>query len=191
MNHKLALIACLVLGLLVAPPAAAQSDELTATPTSTTTATPSSSSTNSTSLLAVDQHTDLVDKRYNRNTGTLTLTFEADRYAPISLLVIEDTDSSTGSATFTKRYLQPDETTEVQIEASPNTRVWISTDLSQENGVVHFVQTTEGSALISGPWTAADVRDAALASASGVALMVLYRLVVERSAVNKDGERVA
>ncbi|WP_256288335.1 hypothetical protein [Halobellus inordinatus] len=189
MNHKLALIACLVLGLLVAPPAAAQSDEPTAT--STTTATPSSSSTNSTSLLAVDRHTDLVDKRYNRNTGTLTLTFEADRYAPISLLVIEDTGSSTGSATFTKRYLQPGETTEVQIEAPPNTRVWISTDLSQQNGVVHFVQTTEGSALISGPWTAADVRDAALASASGVALMVLYRLVVERSAVNKNGERVA
>jgi len=188
MNLKHTLIACLVLGLVVAPPAVAQSDEPTPT---TSTATSSPTNSTAASLLAVDRQTDLVDKQYNRNTGTLTLTFRSDRYAPVSLLVIEDTEASTGSATFAKRYLQPGETTEVQIEAPPNTRVWVSTDLSQQNGVVHYVKTTEGSALISGPWTAADVRDAGLASASGVALMVLYRLVIERSAVNKDGERVA
>ena len=151
----------------------------------------SESATNSTSILAVDGSTNLVDKSYNRDTGVLTLTFESDRYTPVSLFVIEDTDSSTGSATYQERYLQPNERTEVQIQAPPNTRVWISTDQSQQNGVVHFVKTTDGGALIGGPFTGADVRDAGFASAAGVALMVLYRLVVERSAVNKDGERFA
>jgi len=188
MNHKHTLILAVLLGLLVAPPVAAQSTE---TPTPTTATPTPSSSTNATSILAIDERTDLVDKSYNRQTGVLTLTFKSDRYAPVSLLVIEETDASTGSAKFREAYLQPNQETKVQIQAPPNSRVWISTDLSQQNGVVHFVKTTEGSALISGPWTAADVRDAGLASAAGVALMVLYRLVRERSAVDKTGERVA
>jgi len=188
MNHKHTLVLAVLLGLLVAPPVAAQSTE---TPTPTTATPTPSSSTNATSILAVDEYTNLVDKSYDRNSGVLTLTFEADRYAPISLLVVEDTDASTGSATFREQYLQPNQRTEVRIEAPPNSRVWISTDLSQQNGQIHFVKTSEGSALIGGPWTAADVRDAGLASAAGVALMVLYRLVRERSAVDKTGERVA
>jgi len=166
-------------------PAAAQSNQ-TATPTATP-----ASSTNSTAILAVDPATNLVDKSYNRNTGTLTLTFESDRYAPVNLLVVEETDSQSGSANFRSVYLQPNQKTQVQIRAPPNSRVWISTDLARENGRISFVKTTESGGLLTGPWSGADVRDAALASASGVALMVLYRLVVERSAINKDGERVA
>jgi len=185
MNHKLTLIAMVLLALLVAPPAAAQSTEQP-----TTTATPTNAE-NSTSMLAVDDRTNLVEKSYNRDSGVLTLTFESQRYAPVQLLVIEDTDASTGTATFQTANINPGQRTEVQIEAPPNSRVWISTDLSRQNGELHFVKTTEGSALLSGPWSGADVRDAASASAAGVALMVLYRLVLERSAVNKDGERVA
>lgn len=176
-------LCCIALGSLVAP-AAAQSTE---TPTQT----PTAESENATSILALDSQTDLVEKSYNRDTGVLTLTFESDRYAPVSLLVIEDTDASTGSATFAERNIQPNQPTEVQIEAPPDSRVWISTDLSRQNGELHFVKTTDSGALLSGPWSGADVRDAAFASAAGVALMVLYRLVVEHSAINKDGERVA
>lgn len=181
-------LCCIAIGSLVAP-AAAQSNQ-TATATTTATSTPTSS-TNSTAILAVDKQTNLVEKSYNRDTGILTLTFETDRYTSISLLAIEDTDASTGSATFQGTNLDPNTRTQVQIQAPPNSRVWISTDLSRRNGEIHFVQTTEGSGIISGPWTATDVRDAAFASAAGVALMVLYRLVLEHSAINKDGERVA
>jgi hypothetical protein len=178
------LIVAIALGSLVAP-AAAQSNETTPTATQTP------QSTNATSMLAIDPQTNLVEKSYNRDTGVLTLTFESDRYTPVDLLVIEDTDASTGTASFQSAHLQPGQRTEVQIEAPPNSRVWISTDLSKEAGELHFVKTTEGSALLSGPWSGADVRDAGFASASGVALMVLYRLVLEHSAVNKNGERVA
>ena len=185
MPRKLLILVIVAIALASSvAPAAAQATETT---TATSTATP----TNSTSILAVDSQTDLVEKSYNRDTGVLTLTFESDRYAPIDLLVIEDTDASTGTASFQSSYLQPNQQTEVQIEAPPNSRVWISTDLSKEAGELHFVKTTEGSALLSGPWSGADVRDAGFASASGVALMVLYRLVLEHSAVNKNGERVA
>ncbi|WP_156105804.1 hypothetical protein [Halobellus rufus] len=190
MNHKPVLIAVVLLALLVAPPAAAQATDQPTNSTATPTATPQPED-NSTAILALDGRTDVVEKSYNRNTGVLTLTFESQRYAPVQLLVIEDTDASTGSASFQTANLNPGERTEVQIEAPPNSRVWISTDLSRENGELHFVKTTEGSALLSGPWSGADVRDAGAASAAGVALMVLYRLVLERSAVNKDGERVA
>ncbi|WP_336024771.1 hypothetical protein [Halobellus salinisoli] len=186
MNHKPVLIAVVLLALLVAPPAAAQAIDQP----NNSTATPQSQD-NSTAILALDGRTDLVEKSYDRDAGVLTLTFESQRYAPVQLLVIEDTDASTGSASFQTANLNPGERTEVQIEAPPNSRVWISTDLSRENGELHFVKTTEGSALLSGPWSGADVRDAGAASAAGVALMVLYRLVLERSAVNKDGERVA
>jgi hypothetical protein len=182
-------ICCIALGSLAAPVAAQSTD--TPTNNSTTTATASSSSTNSTALLVVDERTNLVAKSYDRSTGTLTLTFESDRYTPVSLLVVQDTEASTGTATYQQSYLQPGERTEVQITAPPNSRVWISTDLSQEAGQIHFVRTSEGGSLIGGPWTASDVRDAGAASAVGVALMVLYRLVLEHSAINKDGERVA
>jgi hypothetical protein len=198
MNLKTILIAAVLLGLLAAPSVAAQSTETTnatnspaPASTATPTDTPTSEPSNATSMLALDERTNLVEKSYNRNTGVLTLTFESERYAPLQLLVIEDTDASTGSATFQSMNLQPGQRTEVQIEAPPNTRVWLSTDLSRQNGELHFVRTTQGDALLGGPWSGADVRDAAFASASGVALMVLYRLVLERSAINRDGERVA
>jgi len=192
MNTKpilvLTLVVSLTLGGFAAPVAAQKS---TAEPTSTPTATTTSTPTNSTALLAIDEQTTLVDKSYNRDTGVLTLTFESDRYAPVSLFVIEDTDASTGSATYASRFLQPGQQTEVQIQAPPDTRVWISTDQSQENGVVHFVKTTDGSPLIGGPFTGADVRNGAFAASLGTALMILYRLVREHTAVDKNGERVA
>lgn len=180
-------LCCIALGSLVAP-AAAQSTNSTATATATTSP---SSSTNATAILAVDKQTNLVDKSYNRDSGVLTLTLETDRYTSLSLLVIEDTEATTGTATFVERNLDPGTTTEVQIEAPPDSRVWISTDLSRQNGELHFVKTTDSGGLISGPWTGADVRDAGIGASVGVALMVLYRLVLEHSAVNKDGERVA
>ncbi|MFA1612426.1 hypothetical protein [Halobellus rubicundus] len=182
MNLKLTLVAVVLLGLLVAPPAAAQSTETTPTTTS---------ADNSTALLQVDDYTTVVEKSYDRSTGVLTLTIESERFTSISLLAVKQTDASSGSASFESTNIRPGQRVTVQIDAPPNTRVWISSDRSRQNGVLHFIKTSEGSALISGPWTAADVRNAGLASAAGVALMVLYRLVLERSAVAKEGERVA
>ncbi|TVT81801.1 hypothetical protein FQA18_20120, partial [Haloferax volcanii] len=99
--------------------------------------------------------------------------------------------TSTGAAAgnLVRRPIPPGRTT-IRID-SPEPRVTLVTSYSIENGQYTELRFEDGSALIAGPFTGTDVRDAAIGGTVGTSFGALLIIVRRRFGLHRGMERVA
>ncbi|EMA03630.1 hypothetical protein C438_13429 [Haloferax denitrificans ATCC 35960] len=192
--HTIILVSCIALLFAVPGTVAAQETATASAPTETTTAAApptASESSNETAYfgdVAGDRAVRIVSAEYRD--GTAIITLESD--LPRTVTVTAPTGStSTGAAAgnLVNRPIPPGRTT-IRID-SPEPRVTIVTSYSIENGQYTEIRFEDGSALIAGPFTGTDVRDAAIGGALGTSFGALLIIVRRRFGLHRGMERVA
>jgi len=176
-----------------AAPAAAQANN--STPANASTATSSTATpppTNATTEVVIGPLARVTSWSYAD--GTFRLTIEAK--APTLLTISESPEtqsSGSGTISFTRHRLSRG-TNELTVPVSnpgSDATLILSTPGSVNRGEAAFIRHSSGSALVSGPFDGADVRNSALGAALAVALGALYQVVKNRYAVHDGMERVA
>nr|WP_015060817.1 hypothetical protein [Haloferax lucentense]ADB79730.1 unknown [Haloferax lucentense DSM 14919] len=192
--HTIILVSCIALLLAASGTVAAQETATASAPTETTTAaapTTASESSNETTYygdVAGDRAVRIVSAEYVD--GTAVLVLESD--LPRTVTVTAPTGStSTGAAAgnLVRRPIPPGRTT-IRID-SPEPRVTLVTSYSIENGQYTEIRFKDGSALIAGPFTGTDVRDAAIGGTVGTSFGALLIIVRRRFGLHRGMERVA
>jgi len=193
--HTIILVSCIALLVAVPGTVAAQETATASAPTETTTAAApptASESSNETAYfgdVAGDRAVRIVSAEYVD--GTAVLVLESD--LPRTVTVTAPTGSTSAGAAagnLVSRPIPPGRTT-VRID-SPEPRVTIVTSYSIENGKYTEIRFDDGgSALIAGPFTGTDVRDAAIGGAFGTSFGALLIIVRRRFGLHRGMERVA
>lgn len=178
---------------LAAAPTAATTPELTYQQTDTPTPASTNNSTTEASPVAQQVFGDpgVYITGWSYVDGTFRITFHADAYVPTLTVSAPPDNSGSGAARgrLVKRELTRGDTV-VQIEADGGA-VWISTDTSTANGQFTELTADTGTPIIGGPFDGADVRNAALGAAVGVALVMLYQAFDAVVGHDERGERIA
>jgi len=129
----------------------------------------------------------LVSSSYDADTGQLSLTFRATEPTAVTLV---DAGGFRDGGALARRTLVIEEgemTVEMPVTQQGNfVGVTITTD-----EVSYAEPVKVGSSVISGPWSASDVRLGALSGALSVALVIIYRSYRHIQGHDVDPERVA
>ncbi|WP_410764747.1 hypothetical protein [Haloferax sp. DFSO60] len=196
MKTRIIVISCIAL-LLVATGSAVAQENSTATasaPTETTTpeATPSDSEASNSTTYYGDVSGDpllrIVDAEYRDGTAIITLEADAPRLVTVTAPT-GSTSAGVASGNIVRKSIPKGRST-IRI-VSPEPRITLTTSTSISNGKYTELRFEHGSALISGPFTGKDVRDAAIGGTLGTAFVALLVIVRRRFGLHKGMERVA
>ncbi|MFK8212081.1 hypothetical protein [Haloferax volcanii] len=174
---------------------AAQETATASAPTETTTAAApptASESSNETTYygdVAGDPLLRIVDAEYRDGTAIITLEADAPRLVTVTAPT-GSTSAGVASGNIVRRSV-PNGRSTIRV-ASPEPRVTLTTSTSVGNGQYTEIRFDDGgSALIAGPFTGTDVRDAAIGGAFGTSFGALLIIVRRRFGLHRGMERVA
>ncbi|GCF14610.1 hypothetical protein Harman_25450 [Haloarcula mannanilytica] len=136
--------------------------------------------------LVVDENVVVTDYRYED--GQMIIDFWSDEYTVVSVAPQADSSSEAGSVTFRAAVVDADTTTTVRVPSSGGVTLWTEQSIEQQR--FHYLRKPN-TFIITGPWSGEDVRNAALGSALGVVIAVLYEAVSAKVGSAQRGERLA
>ncbi|RDZ54487.1 hypothetical protein C5C07_02875 [Haloferax sp. Atlit-4N] len=192
--HTIILVSCIALLLAVPGTVVAQETSTASAPTETTTAaappTASESSNETTYFgdVAGDPLLRIVDAEYRDGTAIITLEADAPRLVTVTAPT-GSTSAGVASGNIVRRSVPKGRST-IRV-ASPEPRVTLTTSTSIRNEQYTEIRFEDGSALIAGPFTGTDVRDAAIGGAFGTSFGALLIIVRRRFGLHRGMERVA
>jgi len=181
---KLVLIAVLLSCIALVPAAAAQS---ASTPTAANqSAGPDGPDVDREVIAVIDEDLAVTSVEYVDN--ELVIEFYSSEFKTVSLAPQAETSEQYGTVESRTYVVDADTTTTVRIPTPGGVSLW--TQDSIDAGRIHFLRKPSGGGLISGPYTANDVRDAGIGGALGVVIAVLYEAVSAKVGSAQRGERV-
>jgi hypothetical protein len=184
MNPRTPILLILIVSCIaLAAPAAAQ-ETTNETTTSTNVSAPDGAPSDV--ELVVDENVVVTDYRYQD--GQLIIDFWSDEYKVVSVAPQVDAGSEAGSVSFRAAVVDADTTTTVRVPSSGGVTLWTEQSIEQQR--FHYLRKPN-SFIITGPWSGEDVRNAALGSALGVVIAVLYEAVSAKVGSAQRGERLA
>ncbi|MGB9957446.1 hypothetical protein ACOZ4B_13810 [Haloferax prahovense] len=195
-THTIILVSCIALLLSVPGTVVAQETANASAPTETTTAAApptasESSNENETTYfgdVAGDPLLRIVDAEYRDGTAIITLEADAPRLVTVTAPT-GSTSAGVASGNIVRRSVPKGRST-IRV-ASPEPRVTLTTSTSIRNQQYTEIRFEDGSALIAGPFTGTDVRDAAIGGAFGTSFGALLIIVRRRFGLHRGMERVA
>ena len=188
-----------------APPTTGRSDTATPTPTATPLPTPAPTATSTPTTRTplpgtnitgpdtsrevetiIDEHVAILSTEYND--GTFKIRVYADAYTSIQLVAPKDTSGDHATVAFRTEQLDADKIVDIYITSPGPVTVW--SEDSREDGRAALVEKPSGG-IVDGPYTGADVRNAAAGGMAGVAIAVLYEVIAAKIGASDKFGRIA
>jgi|GEM_PF-1722630 len=134
----------------------------------------------------VDEHVAILSTEYND--GTFKIRVYSDAYTSIQLVAPQDTSGDHATVKFRTEQLDSDKIVDIYITSPGPVTVW--SEASREDGRAALVEKPSGG-IVDGPYTGADVRNAAAGGMAGVAIAVLYEVIAAKIGASDKFGRIA